>query len=59
MSIDSFLASYSSLKRIFHKLKEYKSIAVLDDVFLKSYFVKVIQTPELQREVKKLLNGGK
>ena len=29
------------------------------DVFLKSYYAKVIQRSELQHEVKKLLKGGK
>ena len=33
-------------------------MAVTDDIFLKAYFAKVIQAPELQTEVKKLLKGG-
>ena len=57
--MDSFLSFYSSSKKILHKLKKSKSIAVTDNVFLKSYFAKVIQTPELQHEVKNLLKGDK
>jgi len=45
-------------KRILHKLKEKNSIAATDDNFIKSYFAKVIEIPELQYEVKKLLRGG-
>ena len=57
--IDSFLAFYSSFKRILYKLKKSKSITVSDDVFLQSYFAKVIQMTELRHKVKKLLKGGK
>ena len=57
--MDSFLSFYSSSKKILHKLKNTNSIAVADNVFLKSDFTKVIQTTELQHEVKKLLKGGK
>ena len=57
--MDSFISFYSSSKGILHKLKEELSIAATDDVFLKSYFEKMIKTPELQFEVKKLLKGGK
>merc|ERR1740124_1525560 len=55
--MDSFLFFYSSSKGIIHKLKVNKSVAVTDNCF-KSYFAKVIETPELQFEVKKLLKGG-
>ena len=40
-------------------MKVNKSVAVTDNIFLKSYFAKVIKTPELQFEVKKLLKGDK
>ena len=57
--IDPFPSFYSSSKKIIHNLEKFKSIVVLGNIFLKSYFAKVIQTPELQHEVKKLLKGGK
>ena len=53
VDMDSFLPFYNSVKKLLHQLKEHKSIAVTDDVFLKSLFAKVIQTPELQHEAKK------
>ena len=56
--MDSFLLFYSSSNKILHKLKKSKTITVTYDVFLKSYFAKVVQTLELQYEVKKLLKGG-
>ena len=34
-----------------------KSVAVTDDVFLRTYFSKVIQAPELHTEVKKLITA--
>ena len=49
---DSFLHFYSRSKSILHKLKKNKSIAVTDDIFLRAYFAKVIEAPELQTEVK-------
>ena len=57
-TMDTFLAFYSSSKRILYKLKKSKSIAASDDVFLKSYFAKHIEVPELQHEVKELLKGS-
>ena len=56
--MDSFLSFYSSSKDIIHKLKVNKLVAVTDDIFLKSYFAKVIDTYEFQSEVKKFLKGG-
>ena len=56
--MDTFLSFYSSSKGILHKLKVDKPVAATDDIFIKSYFAKVIKTPELQHEVKKLLKGG-
>ena len=57
--IDPFPSFYSSSKKIIHNLEKSKSIVVLGDVFLKSYYSKVIQRSELQHEVKKLLKSGK
>lgn len=58
VDMDSFLPFYNSVKKLLHQLKEHKSIAVTDDVFLKSFFAKIIETPELQHEAKKLLKDG-
>ena len=52
---DDFLQFYSKSKSILHKLKRDTSVAVTDDVFLRAYFSKVIEAPELQDEVKKLI----
>ena len=56
--MDYFLSFYSSSKGIIHKLRIKKLVTVTDNIFLKLYFAKVIETPELQFEVKKLLKGG-
>ena len=53
---DSFLQFYSKAKSILFKLKRDKSVAVGDDIFLRAYFAKVIEAPELQTEVKKLIS---
>ena len=55
--MDACLAFYSSSKILLHKLKKNTPIAVTDDIFLKSYFSKVLETPELQHEANKLLKG--
>ena len=52
---DDFQQFYSKVKGLLFKLKKVKSVAVTDDVFLRAYFAKVIQAPELQTEVKKLI----
>ena len=57
-SYDQFLSFYSKTKGLIHKLKTNNSIAVTDDTFLKAYFAKVIDAPELQQEVKKFSKGG-
>ena len=53
---DSFLEFYSQAKSIIFKLKRDKSVAIGDDIFLRAYFAKVIEAPELQTEVKKLIS---
>ena len=53
---DNFLLFYSRAKSLIFKLKRDKSVAVTDDTFLRAYFTKVIEVPELQTEVKKLVN---
>ena len=52
---DDFQHFYSKVKGLLFKLKKDNSVAVTDDVFLRAYFAKVIQAPELQTEVKKLI----
>jgi len=52
---DSFLHFYSKAKSVIFKLKQHKSVAIGDDIFLRAYFAKVIEAPELQTEVKKLV----
>ena len=56
---DDFLQFYSKSKSIVHKLKRDKSVAVTDDIFLRAYFSKVIEAPELQTEVRKLIKDKK
>ena len=53
---DDFQHFYSKVKALLFKLKKDDSVAVTDDVFLRAYFAKVIQAPELQTEVKKLIS---
>ena len=53
---DDFHLFYSKVKALIFKLKKVSSVAVTDDVFLCAYFAKVIQAPELQTEVKKLIS---
>ena len=48
---DSFLHFYSKAKSVIFKLKKYKSVAIGDDIFLRAFFAKVIEAPELQTEV--------
>ena len=54
---DDFQHFYSKVKGLLFKLKKDDSVAVTDNVFLRAYFAKVIQAPELQTDVKKLING--
>jgi len=51
----SFLAFYNKAKSILHKLKKAKSVAVTDNVFLKSYFAIAIEAKEPQQEVEGFL----
>ena len=46
-SNESLLSFYSKWKEIIHKLETNESIAVTDNTFLKVYFDKVVNTPEL------------
>ena len=54
---DSFLSFYRTTKGLIHKLKR-KNVAVTNETFLKDFFAKVIEAPELQQEVKKFIKGG-
>ena len=54
-SRDNFLAFYSKAKGILYKLKKGNSMPVTDDVFLKAYFIMIIEAPELQTEVRSFL----
>ena len=56
---DSFLAFYSQVKGLSHKLSEHNSVAVQDDVFMRAFLSKTIEAPELQSEVKKSLKEPK
>jgi len=52
---EDFLEFYSSAKKILHRLKVAKSVAVSDDSFLRSFFAKAIDVPELQEATKQFL----
>ena len=45
---DSFLHFYSKAKSVLFKLNKHKSVVIGDDVFLRAYFSKAIEAPELQ-----------
>lgn len=51
--MDTFLSFYSQVKKIHHKLKVSKSVAVEDGNFLRAFFANAINVPDLQ-EVTKL-----
>ena len=53
----SFLVFHSQSKKLLFKLEKEKSIAITDNIFLRTYFEKVIEVPVLLTEVKKLLKG--
>ena len=52
---DSFMAFYSQVKGITHKLTEHNSVAVQDDIFMRPFLSRTIEAPELQSEVKNFL----
>ena len=52
---DTFLHFYSKAKSMVFKLKRDNSTAIQDDIFLRAYFAKAIEAPELQTNVKKLV----
>ena len=52
---DVFFAFYSKAKGVIHKLTKVNSVAATDNVFLKAYFAKVIEAPELQTKVQGFL----
>ena len=54
-SRDDFLAFYLKVKEILHKLKKDSSVVVTGGVFLKACFTMVIESPELQTEVRTFL----
>ena len=47
-----FLAFYSKDKSILHKIKKDKSVAVIDNNFLKAYISMAIEDKETYQEVK-------
>ena len=57
-SMDEFLAFYSGVKQVTHKLQEANSIAITDDTFLKAFLAKAVACEELQTEAKRFLQGG-
>ena len=56
---DSFMAFYSQVKGITHKLTEHSSVAVQDDIFMQALLSRTIEAPELQSEVKNFLKEPK
>ena len=56
---DSFMAFYSQVKGITHKLTEHSSVAVQDDTFMRAFLSQTIEAPELQLEVKNFLKEPK
>ena len=54
-SMDEFLAFYSGVKQVTHKLQEANSIAITDDTFLKAFLAKAVACEELQTEAKRFL----
>ena len=54
-SMEEFLAFYSGVKQVTHKLQEANSIAITDDIFLKAFLAKAIACEELQTEAKKFM----
>ena len=56
---DDFLPFYSKVTKVIDKLKEAKSVAVKDDVFLRAFLARAISCDELQTEAKKFLQDGK
>ena len=57
-SRDDFLAFYNTVKGTIWKLKRDSSVAIKDDTFLRAYLARVIDAPELQHEVKKLISDS-
>ena len=55
---DDFLSFYNNVKGTIWKLKRDSSVAIKDDTFLRAYLAKVINAPELQHEVKKLITSS-
>ena len=52
---DQFFSFYSKTKEIIHKLKTAKSDAVKDDHFLRAFFARAIDVPDLSEITKKFL----
>ena len=42
---DSFLAFYSQVKSLTHKLTEHSSVAVQDDIFMRAFLSRTIKAP--------------
>ena len=53
--LTEFLPFYNRVTQVLEKLKDAKSVAVTDDMFLRAYLAKAISCEELQTETKKLL----
>ena len=53
--LSDFLPFYDRITQVLEKLKDAKSVAVTDDMFLRAYLAKAISCEELQTEAKKLL----
>ena len=57
-SMDDFPLFYSGVKKVTHKLREAKFIAVTDDTFLKKFLSGSISCEDLKTEAKGFLMKG-
>ena len=58
ISMDDFPLFYIGVKKVTHKLREAKSIAVTDDTFLKAFLSSSISCEDLKTESKRFLMEG-
>ena len=56
---EDFLPFYSKVSKVLEKLRQAKSVAVTDDVFLRAFLGKAISCEELRHEAKRFLQDGK
>ena len=56
--MDAFPLFYNGVKKVVHKLREARSIAVTDDTFLKAFLSGSISCEDLKTEAKEVLMEG-